>query len=92
MNIRDIPAGESWGCRYRVSTFLDDQGKPIQARLQLGESHPGVPGIWEGIGVIQVRDTERELVQLQDVETLAQYTVRFEDVWDCDTIEWIEEV
>lgn len=92
MNIQDIPAGESWACRFRTTTFLDEQGVPVTApNLQLGEKHPGAPGEYTGIGVIQVRDLEQQLVQLQDVETLRQFTVAFEDCWDVDTIEWQED-
>jgi len=92
MKIQDIPAGESWACRFRTTTFLDAEGKPVAAgNLQLGQAHPGTPGVWESVGVIQVRDLENARVQLQCVETLAQYTVDFEDCWDVDTIEWIED-
>lgn len=92
MDIRDIPAGESWACRFRTTTFLDSTGKPVQARnLQPGQSHPGEPGVYESIGVIQVRDLDNNRVQLQCVETLQQFTVSFDDVWDCDTIEWVED-
>jgi len=56
----------------------------------MGQAHPGTPGEYEGIGVIQVRDTEAERVQLQDVETLRVFTVEFKDCWDIDTIEWTE--
>ena len=92
MNIQDIPVGESWGCRFRTTTFLDEQGKPVRAKnLQLGQAHPGTPGVYESIGVIQVRDLEQERVQLQCVETLEQFTVSFDDCWDIDTIEWVED-
>lgn len=92
MDIKDIPAGESWACRFKTTTFLDSNGAPVEANsLQLGQAHPGVPGVYEGIGVIQVRDLENNRVQLQDVESLKQFTVAFEDCWDVDTIEWVED-
>ena len=57
MKIEDIPSGESWGCRFRTTTFLERRGQPVEAyNLALGQAHPGVPGDVEGIGVIQVRD------------------------------------
>jgi len=92
MNIQDIPVGESWACRFRTTTFLDAQGKPVEAyNLAVGQAHPGNPGVYEGIGVIQVRDLDNQRVQLQDVETLKQFTVDFADCWDVDTIEWRED-
>ena len=90
MNIQDIPAGESWACRFRITTFLDSDGVPVTAQLQQGQAHPGSPQVYESIGVIQVRDLAQERVQLQDTVTLNQYTVRFEDCWDIDRIEWQE--
>lgn len=92
MKIEDIPVGESWACRFRTTTFLDENQKPVESQnLQLGQAHPGVPGEYESIGVIQVRDRENKRVQLQCVETLKQFTVAFEDCWDIDTIEWQED-
>lgn len=92
MDIRDIPAGTSWACKFRTTTFLDKTGQPIEAyNLALGQAHPGTPGAYEGIGVIQVRDIENQRVQLQCVNSLKQFTVDFKDCWDLDTIEWIKE-
>jgi|TARA_B110000977_G_C10937195_1_gene439429 hypothetical protein len=91
MKIEDIPAGESWACRFRTTTFVDADGVPVSANLQLGQAHPGSPGEYEGIGVIQVRDVDAQRVQLQDSITLEVYTVAFEDCWDADRIEWTEE-
>tara|TARA_B110000977_G_scaffold51274_1_gene69613 strand:- start:1111 stop:1398 length:288 start_codon:yes stop_codon:yes gene_type:complete len=92
MDIKDIPAGESWACRFRTTTFLSADGMPVEAyNLALGQAHPGVPGEYEGIGVIQVRDIEKQRVQLQCTESLKQFTVAFDDCWDIDTIEWAED-
>ena len=90
--IEDIPTGTSWACRFRTQTFVDAQGSPVTAKnLQLGQAHPGEPGIYESIGIIQVRDLEARCVQLQCVNSLEQYTVSFDDCWDIDTIEWQED-
>lgn len=92
MDIKDIPAGESWACRFKTTTFLDANGLPIEAyNLALGSAHPGKPGVYEGIGVIQVRDLDQSRVQLQCTASLKQFTVDFADCWDIDTIEWTEE-
>ena len=93
MDIQDIPAGESWACRFRTTIFVDAAGEPIESpNLQIGQAHPGQPKSYEGIGVIQVRDVDNQRVQLQDTQSLRQFTVSFDDVWDCDTIEWVEDV
>jgi hypothetical protein len=92
MNIQDIPAGTSWACRFKTITFLDSEGLPLDApNLALGQAHPGTPGVYTSIGVIQVRDLDNQRVQLQCTSTHKQFTVDFQDCWDIDSIEWIKE-
>lgn len=88
--IDDIQPGTSWACRFRTTTFVDSQGVPTAAQLEPGQAHPGTPQVYEGIGVIQVRDMDNRRVQLQDTVSLRQFTVDFDDCWDIDTIEWQE--
>ena len=91
MEIKDIPAGQSWACKFRTTTFLDSDGTPVTAtNLQLGQAHPGKPGVYESLGVICTRDAAAALVELQDTRTGQQFVVSFDDCWDCDTIDWIE--
>ena len=91
MKIEDIPAGESWACRFKTTTFLDASGKPVAVRnLQVGQAHPGTPGEYTSVGIIQVRDLDNRRVQLQCVETFEQFTVDFDDCWDVDIVEWQE--
>lgn len=92
MNIEDIRPGESWACKFKTVTFLDSAGTPVSApNLALGQSHPGMPGNYTSVGIIQIRDIENNRVQLQDVESQKQFTVAFEDCWDVDRIEWQED-
>lgn len=89
--IHNITAGESWACRFRTTTFLDANGAPVKvSNLQLGQAHPGKPGLYESIGIIQVRDTAQGVVQLEDTQSHQQFVVDFEDCWDIDRIEWQE--
>lgn len=91
MNIEEITVGESWACKFRTTTFVDDQGNPISAQLNIGEAHPGKPDVYEGVGVIEVRDVEKQLVQVYDINCEQRFTVRFSDCWDVDTVEWTDE-
>lgn len=89
--IQDITAGESWACRFKTTTFLNTNGTPVQARnLALGAVHPGTPGEYTSIGIIQVRDVEKRMVQLEDVESHQQFVVEFDNCWDIEPIEWQE--
>ena len=91
MEIKDINIGESYACRFKVSTFVDVDGNAIhETNLNIGEKHPGMPGIYEGIGIIEVRNIEQELVQLIDTRDGATFNVPWADCWDVDTVEWTD--
>jgi len=90
MNLEDITVGESWACKFRVSTFVDDQGNVVEANLQPGQMHPGKPGVYESLGIIQIRDVENKIVQVLDTKSNKTFAVDWENCWDVDSIDWIE--
>lgn len=90
MTLDDIETGKSYACKFKVSTFIDDEGNAVSAKLAVGQKHPGMPGTYESLGLIQIRDTEKELVQLKDTKDGATYYVPWVDCWDVDTVEWID--
>lgn len=89
--IDQIPAGESWACTYTITAWLDSAGKPVQTprNLQPGQAHPGTPGEYTGVGVLQIRDRNTQLVQLWDPELNRSVTVHYDNTRDWDTVEWI---
>lgn len=91
MKIEDIPAGEAWACRFKTTTFIDkDTGIAVEDKnVQPGQAHKGIPGDYEGIGLIQVRDIENQIVQLLDTVTNITFKCKFSDCWDIDQVEWI---
>lgn len=90
MNIEDCTAGESWACRFRVHTFVNSRGEPVNTTdLKIGQPVPGgKPGIYEGTGVIQKRDRDKRLVELWDSAAQRTWIVSWQDCWDCDRVEW----
>lgn len=89
--LEDISTGTSYACKFRTQTFVNSEGVPLSAKnLQLGQAHPGTPGTYTGLGVIHTRDTTQRLVRLVDTATQLEFTVSWDDVWDIDTIDWIE--
>lgn len=90
MQAKDCVAGESWACRFRVTTFLDDQGCPVEASVSVGQAHPGVPGEYTGIGIVKTRDCANELVELEDCATHRTWVVEWSNTWDYDRVEWID--
>jgi hypothetical protein len=91
MQVQDIVAGESWGCRFRVTTFIDEQGKPVNTRnTPLGGKIKGAPGEYASWGVIKTRDTENRLLVVEDQQLKGrEWTVAWDNVWDVDRVEYI---
>jgi hypothetical protein len=93
--IENITAGESWACKFKVKTFLTEDGKIFDTRsLSVGEPVKGAsPGEYTSIGVITKRDPERRLVELQDIEQdYRTWIVSWDDCWDIDVVEWTTDV
>jgi hypothetical protein len=85
----DCIPGTSWACRFRITTFLNEEGEPVRANnLQLGQAHPGRPGVYESLGIIRVRDLDSRRVRLHDTRSGNEYTVGESDIWDIDEVEW----
>lgn len=85
--IEDITPGESYACKFRVETMLDNLGRPAP---NLSDQPLKGPGVYEGVGVLLQRDTEQRLVKLQDEKSRKEFVVSFDDIWDVDTIEWVD--
>lgn len=92
MNITDCEPGTSYACKFRTTTFLDNTGTPVQAQLTQGQAHPGHPGVYESIGIIRTRDLANQRVLLIDTASEHTFVVSTKDVWDIDTIEWVDKL
>lgn len=87
MDITEVTPGNSYACKFRVKTLLDDLGRPapnLSDRPLAGEK------IYEGIGVLMQRDSEAELVKLKDEKSGREFVVPFADIWDVDTVDWVD--
>ena len=85
IDIRDVEVGKSYACKFRATVMLDELGRPAP---NLSDVPLAGPGEYESLGVIKVRDTEQELVELEDTKTSRTFVVPWEDIWDIDTVEW----
>lgn len=67
--------------------MLDENNKPI--------TNPDTPlkgpGIYESIGIIQLRDNEKQLVKLVDKITKIEFIISYDNIWDIDEVEWISD-
>ncbi len=93
MQMKDITPGESWGCKFKVRTFVDEQGQPVSTRnIPLGGKVPGTPGWYKGVGSIALRDVKNRMVEIVD-HTIPnrKWTVSWDDCWDIDRVEYTED-
>jgi hypothetical protein len=86
--IEDIVPGNSYACKFRVETMLDTLGRPAP---NLSDTPLKGPGVYEGIGILMQRDLEQRLVVLQDERSRKEFVCGFDDIWDIDTVEWVDE-
>jgi len=88
IDIMDVVPGKSYACKYRVETMLDNFGRPYN----LSDVPMKGPGIWEGVGILEQRDTEKRLVKLVDKDfRMNKFVVSFDDIWDIDEVEWTDD-
>ena len=86
IDIKDITPGESYACKFRVETMLDELGRPP------GLSDTPLAGVqmYEGLGVLIARDVTQELVKLKDQASSKEFVVAWADIWDVDTVDWVD--
>jgi hypothetical protein len=88
IDILDIKEGDSYACKFKVDVMLDMNDNP---HPNLSDTPLKGPGVYEGLGVLLKRDTKTKLVELQDEETKKIFIVPFTDIWDIDTVDWVDD-
>ena len=86
IEIKDVIPGKSYACKFRVETMLDTFDRPPG----LSDTPLKGPGTYEGFGVIMTRDLEQGFVKIRDEESLYHFVVPISDIWDIDTVDWVE--
>lgn len=92
MQLTDIIPGNTYACRFKTTTFVNKNGTAVNASVNIGESHPGTPGEYQGVGIIQLRDTVNKLVKVYDTTCNQEFVVAFDACWDVDIAEIVDEV
>ena len=87
IEIENITPGNSYACKFKVKTMLDDLGRPAP---NLSDRPLAGVKIYEGIGILMQRDTEKRLVKLKDEKSKKEFVVTFDDIWDIDDIDWVD--
>ena len=86
MDIKEITVGKSYACKFKVEPMLDTLGRPAP---NLSDVPIKGKGLYESIGVIEIRDMEKEMVQVVDEKTSKKFVVPFADIWDIDEAEFV---
>ena len=79
-NIHDIEQGKTYACKFKIEIMLDTLGRP----MGIDDTPFDAPGLYEGIGVIKIRDIENKQVQVVDEKTGKEFVLSFDDIWDVD--------
>ena len=86
IKIEDIVPGNSYACKFKVETMLDTMGRPAP---NLSDVPLAGVKTYEGIGILSARDMDQRLVELQDEKSKKTFVVSFDNIWDIDTVEWV---
>ncbi len=86
IDTQDVTPGASYACKFRVETMLDEVGRPPG----LSDTPLKGVGTYEGVGVLLQRDLDQRLVKLQDEKSRREFVVSFDDIWDIDTVDWVD--
>lgn len=87
----DIKPGTSYAAEFRVNTWIDENGKPVNTQNLLpGAKVNGTPGIYKGFGIITKRDKTNKLFEIWDTTHQRTWRVSWNDTENIDLIEWQE--
>lgn len=90
IKIEDVTPGESYACKFRVKNIpLDRYGRP-GGQFSLADMPVERHGDYESLGLLVARDMNTRLVRLQDERTKKEFVVSFDDIWDVDTVEYVD--
>jgi|TARA_B110000444_G_scaffold255648_2_gene290400 hypothetical protein len=87
IDIRKVEAGKSYACKFKVEHMLDTFGR-IPG---LSDTPLAGLGWYEGFGELMQRDSEKELVKILDEKSKKEFVVPFDQIWDVDVVEYVEE-
>ena len=87
IDIRKVEVGKSYACKFKVEHILDEYDRIP------GLSDTPIKGIgwYEGFGELMQRDSEKQLVKILDEKSKKEFVVPFDQIWDVDVVEYVEE-
>jgi hypothetical protein len=87
IDIRKVEVGKSYACKFKVEHILDEYDRIP------GLSDTPIKGLgwYEGFGELMQRDSEKQLVKILDEKSKKEFVVPFDQIWDVDVVEYVEE-
>lgn len=87
IKIQDVKPGKSYACKFKTEQVLDEFGRIP------GLSDTPIKGLgwYEGFGELMQRDSEKQLVKILDEKSKKEFVVPFDQIWDVDEVEYVEE-
>ena len=87
LTINDIIPGKSYACKFKCETMLNVNDQPFtDSSVPLKG-----PALYESFGLISTRDLDKKLVRVLDETSKKHFIISFDDIWDIDDVEWVEE-
>ena len=91
IDIMDITPGNAYGCKFRARNIpLDEFGRP-GGLLSMADLPIKQYNDYEGFGFLKQRDVEQRLVVVVDETSNQEFVCSFDDIWDIDTVELVED-
>ena len=87
IDIRKVEVGKSYAYKFKVEHILDEYDRIP------GLSDTPIKGLgwYEGFGELMQRDSEKQLVKILDEKSKKEFVVPFDQIWDVDVVEYVEE-
>jgi hypothetical protein len=91
IDIMEITPGNAYGCKFRARNIpLDEFGRP-GGLLSMADLPINKFDDYEGFGFLKQRDVEQRLVVVVDETSNQEFVCSFDDIWDIDTVELVED-
>jgi len=87
IDIRKVEVGKSYACKFKVEHILDEYDRIP------GLSDTPIKGLgwYEGFGQLMQKYSEKQLVKILDEKSKKEFVVPFDQIWDVDVVEYVEE-
>lgn len=88
MKAEDLEPGKSYGCKFTLRTYLDENKEPLATSSVPDNPEQWQLGEWRSWGLIARRDTQNRLFEVKDQNCMRTWTISFDDVYDIDVAEY----